>query len=62
VVASNRELFDAKSYAELVSFAAKFGVDLGVPLNRAADGAWSMLPEPDERLVGHAPIPRPRHA
>jgi len=42
VVASNRELFDAKSYAELVNFAAKFGIDLGVPLNRAADGAWTM--------------------
>ena len=41
VVASNRDLFDEASYAELVQFAAKFGVDLSVPLTPEGQGRWS---------------------
>jgi hypothetical protein len=42
VVASNRALFTEAAYAELVRFAATYGVDLGVPLNRGENGLWTL--------------------
>ncbi|HMJ16289.1 MAG TPA: hypothetical protein VK524_32975 [Polyangiaceae bacterium] len=42
VLASNRDLFDADAYAELVRFARGFGIDLQIPFERAPGGRWTM--------------------
>ena len=42
IVASNRDLFDAAAYADLVQFAATYGVLIENPFTREAEGVWSM--------------------